>query len=127
MSDELNLDPNPATDEPGFDLDPDGNVEVAGLRIPGPLALRIVEAMRGLYPTVTGELDGPAAVRAVLKYWVTSTLSTYEAQHAAGQVSDQISEIQQAAVKKGQAAMEKAKSDAAQIVETATSSAPPAS
>ncbi len=54
------------------------DVAVAGLLIPAPLATRIIAALRAVYPTLTEGKDDDGAVRAVLIYWITAALETYE-------------------------------------------------
>ncbi len=54
------------------------DVAVAGLLIPAPLAVKIIASLRANYPTLTDGKDDDAAVRAVLVYWITSSLETYE-------------------------------------------------
>lgn len=116
-NDPLNLDPDPATDEPGFDLDAEGNVGVAGLKLPPALAVQVVEAMRALYPSVTGTLNDVQAVRAVLKYWVTVTLSTYAAQKATDTVVEQVVQLQAQAEEASKKARTKAEKAAELIVD----------
>lgn len=64
-------------------INPDGTVGVAGLRIPAPLAQRIIAAFRGLNPDVSAAIptDDDALVRAVLKAWIAERLHTWEGQH----------------------------------------------
>lgn len=94
-------------------------VSVAGLKVPAPLVPRIVASMRGVYPSVTGTLDDDAAVRAVLKFWVTSTLANWESQQWTAPTEEQVAAIQAEATAKAQQASKKAEEDAASIIEAA--------
>ena len=58
-------------------------VRVAGLLVPAALAPRIVAALRATYPALAADKPDDAVVRAVLHYWITSTLESYETQQAA--------------------------------------------
>jgi len=58
------------------------DVQVAGLLVPAPLAARIITAIRGTYEDLTTGLADDAAIQAVLKYWVTNVLASYEASQA---------------------------------------------
>ncbi|MBP2323344.1 hypothetical protein JOF56_003729 [Kibdelosporangium banguiense] len=75
--------------------------------------------MRGLYPTATADLDDEAAVRAVLKHWVTTTLATFEAQRVAAPMAEQVAALQADAQQKEQAAREQAERAAGLITEAA--------
>lgn len=95
-------------------------VPVAGLLVPATLVPRIVAAMRGLYPSVTeGITDDDAAVRAVLKHWVTTTLSTFETAAVAISTADQIEALKAQAEEEARLAREKAEADAGTITEPA--------
>jgi len=52
--------------------------EVAGLEIPEDVALQVIEAFRAIYPTITAGKEDDPAVRAVLIWFITSTLETYQ-------------------------------------------------
>ena len=95
-------------------------VSVAGLQVPAELVPRIIAALRGVYPTVTEGLDDDAAVRAVLKYWVTVTLSSWEAQQVTAQATEAIVVAQQdleTANERSRLAREQAEADAQAIQE----------
>lgn len=66
----------------------DGMVAIAGLRIPGPLAVRIIAALKATYPSVVDGRDDEGAVRAVLIYWITATLADFESRMAEGTALD---------------------------------------
>jgi hypothetical protein len=92
----------------------DAYVAVAGLRVPAPLVPRILAAMRGTYPTVTEGLDDDAAVRAVLKHWVTTTLAAWEEGQIITPLSEQLAQIRAAhAQAERQAAEVRARAEAA--------------
>jgi hypothetical protein len=103
--------------------DPGAAVPVAGLLVPAVLVPRILAAMRGTYPTVTADLDDDAAVRAVLKHWVTATLSAFEAQQVAAPVVDQLAALQEEARIREAAARQEAEAAAGLITDAAPSSA----
>ncbi len=100
-------------------------VPVAGLRVPATLVPRIIASMRGIYPNLTVGLDDEAAVRAVLRYWVTSTLATYEGQQSDEETLAAIEAIQAQADEKARLAREKAIRDAAAIVDAASATTTP--
>ena len=100
-------------------------VSVAGLLVPAPLVPRIVASMRGLYPSVTADLDDEAAVRATLKYWVTTTLSSWEARQVVGDTQQQMDNLQEQAKNRSAVALQKAMEDAASIVEAVEAALPP--
>lgn len=87
-------DPDPTTDQPGWEIDEDGNVNVAGLIIPGPLAVQVIAAMRSIYPSVTDGLADTQAVQAVLKHWVTTTLQEYAARQVTETAAQQLADLQ---------------------------------
>jgi hypothetical protein len=68
--------------------------DVAGLRIPMTLIPRIVAAFRDSYPQITEGLSDDAAVRAVLRDYVSSVLSMYEAKTASEAVQEEIRQKQ---------------------------------
>lgn len=84
------------------------HIPVAGLLVPTPLVPRIIAAIRGMYPTVTADLDDDAAVRAWLKYIVGSTLSTWEGATAQAPVVDAIEEIRADYAQRGEEARQQA-------------------
>lgn len=92
-------------------------VAVAGLLVPAPLVPRIIASLRGTYPQLTADLDDDAAVRAVLKFWVTSTLASYEAARAEAPVSGAVEATRAEYAERAEAARQKALQDAAQIIE----------
>ncbi len=70
------------------------DVSVAGLLIPSTLADRIAKALRAVYPTLTeGRDSDDAAVRAVLIYWITSTLETYEGDLIRAELEREVAEV----------------------------------
>ncbi|WP_394620959.1 hypothetical protein JNUCC0626_18250 [Lentzea sp. JNUCC 0626] len=95
-------------------------VPVAGLRVPASLVPQIIAAMRHLYPTVTADLDDDAAVRAVLRHWVTVTLTTFAAQRVSAPVADRVAAIREEARVAELAAREAAEAAAGLITEAAT-------
>lgn len=91
---------------------------VAGLSIPIRLVPRIIAAFRGTYPNITSELeDDEAAVRAVLRDFVGSTLSIYESRRATELVQEEIEEKRASLEGIANAAFKQAKADAATIVD----------
>lgn len=93
-------------------------VPVAGLLVPAALVPRIMAAMRGLYPEVTnGIADNDAMVRAVLKHWVTVTLSQWESEQAKAPVVDALQQVTAEYETASEDARAKAVSDAALIME----------
>ncbi|MDT8915769.1 hypothetical protein [Amycolatopsis sp. PS_44_ISF1] len=103
--------------------DPTAPVPVAGLLVPAVLVPRIIAAMRGTYPTITADLDDDAAVRAVLKHWVTTTLMTFEAQQVTAPVVDQLAALQEEARVREAEARQKAEAAAGLITDAAPPSA----
>ncbi len=101
------------------------DVAVAGLLIPAPLAARIVAALRAVYPTLTEGKDDDGAVRAVLIYWITSTLETYEGNQLRVQTDATIENVRA----QGNARAEKIRAEvrkaAALIRETPATPTPP--
>ncbi len=92
--------------------------DVAGLRVPLPLVPRIIRAFRGAYPNLTAEIaDDEAAVRAVLRDFVTSTLSIYESRRASEVVQEEIEEKRASLEGIANAAFQKARKDAASITD----------
>lgn len=85
--------------------------------VPAALVPRIVAAFRGTYPGVTEGLEDDPAVRAVLKYWVVSTLTAYEGQQAEAALPAAIEALRQEHAELGRLARAKATADAAEIVE----------
>lgn len=98
----------------------DGYVSVAGLRIPAPLAVRIIAAIRSTYPSVVADRDDEGAVRAVLIHWITTTLSAYEGQQADLSAEETVARLRAEAAEKAAKAREKAVADAKYIQETPT-------
>lgn len=100
------------------DVTPD-YVPVAGLRVPSVLVPRIVASMRGMYPDLTVGLEDDPAVRAVLKFWVTSTLASWETRQVADQAVAQVQAVQAEAAEAAQAVREAAQAAAESITEAA--------
>ncbi len=71
------------------------DVAVAGLLIPAPLAVKIIASLRANYPTHTAGTDDDAAVRAVLVYWITSSLETHEADLVRQQAEQAIARLRE--------------------------------
>lgn len=111
------------TDPPKEDTTPTTptHVPVAGMLVPVQLVPSIVAAMRGTYPLITDGLDDEAAVRAVLRWWVKSTLTEYEARKAESGVDDAVAETRQVYREKAQEARTRAEAAADLITD-----APPA-
>lgn len=65
------------------------------MKVPLALVPRIIEALRKTYPTLTDGLDNDAAVRAVVRYWVVTTLTNYETQKAAAPIAQRVTETQE--------------------------------
>lgn len=80
--------------------------DVMGLKIPLPLAARMIASIRATYPTVVEGLDDDAAVQAVVRHWFTSTLVSYESTRA--------NDLAQKAVRKAVEAAQNAANLAAQ-------------
>lgn len=99
-------------------------VAVAGMRVPAVLVPRIVAAMRGTYPGVTADLDDDAAVRAVLRWWVKSTLTNWEARQAEAPVDDALAETRQTYRNLADAARQQAEADASTITDQPPTSPP---
>jgi len=57
-------------------------VSVAGLEIPADVAALVIVSFRGLYPDITSGKDDDAAVRAVLRWFITSTMETHAGREA---------------------------------------------
>lgn len=54
--------------------------DVAGLRIPAAVVVRVIPAIRARYPEATDSItDDEAAVRAALRAWMIETLADHEA------------------------------------------------
>ncbi len=102
------------------------DVAVAGLLIPAPLATRIIAALRSVYPTLTEGKDDDPAVRAVLIYWITAALETYEGNQLREQTNAAIETVRV----QGNARAEKIRAEvrkaAGLIRETPTVEPPPA-
>lgn len=92
-------------------------VAVAGLLVPAPLVPRIVAALRGTYPTLTAGMTDDQTVRAVLKFWIGSTLSAYEGQVVLGGVDSAVEETRRGYADKADRARAKALKDADAIRE----------
>lgn len=93
-------------------------VPVAGLLVPAALVPRIIAALRATYPDLTMGLEPEAAVRAVLKHWVTITLAAHEAAAAEAPVQQVVEQVQGEYKIKANQAREKALTDANQIVDS---------
>lgn len=89
---------------------------VAGLDVPLDLVPRIIVALRAEYPTLTSSVtDDDAAVRAVLHYWVTSTLASYESKKAEEPVDGAVEAARQQYALAAAQAREKALQDGERI------------
>lgn len=91
--------------------------DVMGMRIPLPLVARIIAALRAEYPDVVEGKDNDAAVRAVVRYWVTTTLVNYEARTAAAAARETAAQATAAVETAAAEAFQKAKDDAQLITE----------
>ncbi len=112
-----------AADEPTTPEIPE--VLVAGLAIPADLAFRILAALRGTYPSLTAGRDDEGVVRAVLLYWITTTLSGYEGQAVYTETEKAIDQLRKENVEKAKKASEKAVVDASRIREAPSGVAEP--
>lgn len=92
-------------------------VSVAGLLVPAELVPRIITALRGTYPGLTADLDDDAAVRAVLKFWISEMLAGFEATVAKAPVEDAVAETRAQYETAAVEARDKALTDAAAIVD----------
>lgn len=100
------------------------HVPVAGLLVPIQLVPRIIQSFRGTYPALTGDLDDEAAVRAVLKHWVTSTLASYESTLVTQETTESVDALLAEVEEKSQVARERAIRDAGYISESPKPAAP---
>lgn len=100
--------------------------EVMGMRVPLPLAARLIEAILTEYPSVTTGKDPDAAVRAVVRYWFVSTLANHEAKKAAAAQQAAASAAQEEVDLKANSAREKALRDAEYIEEITDAPVAPA-
>lgn len=105
---------------------PPTHVPVAGMLVPVQLVPRIVAALRGTYPTITDGLAGDAAVRAVLRWWVKSTLADWEARAAEAPVDDAVAETRQSFRELARQAREQAQAAADLIIDQPPTGPPPA-
>lgn len=105
---------------------PPTHVTVAGLRVPVTLVPRVIASFRGMYPSLTEGLDDDAAVRAVLKEWVTSNLMVWEGLQATGTANETAENLQLEAIEKSTEAQEAARLAADLIVDGGTSVQAPA-
>lgn len=92
-------------------------VSIGGLRIPVPLTSRIFPALRDAYPTITDGLGDEAVVRAVLKWIITTTLSSYEGKLAEDQEVLSVENERERVRERGRLAREQAQRDAEAITE----------
>lgn len=92
-------------------------VKVAGLLVPAALAPRIVAALRATYPGLAADKDDDAVVRAVLHYWIASTLETYEISQAANALAGAKAKLDQDHFASVEAIRKKARQAAATITE----------
>ena len=97
--------------------DADGNVSFAGHKLPTPVAVRLIRALRARYPAVTQGLSDPAAVRAVIRFWFVATLAEAEAQAALAPVGQAVEDVRANFEEKAQTARSKALKDAEAIIE----------
>lgn len=98
---------------------PPTHVSVAGLRVPVTLVPRVIASFRGMYPALTEGLDDDTAVRAVLKEWVTSTLTVWEGMQALGTASEAVETLQTEAADRAAEAQESARA-AADLIDGVT-------
>ena len=97
---------------PGVD-----HLDIAGFRVPAELAVRILAAMRGSYPTITDGLGDDSAFKAVLKHLIVTILVQYEGQIAEAAASEAVKQVQAQFAQKGNDARAKATSDAEAIAD----------
>lgn len=96
---------------------PDGQIQILGLNMPPQLEVRVLEAIRGLYPTLTAGVSDTAAVQAVLRYLATQWLVQWE-QRQAADPDAAVSAARSQALAAQQAAADKAATDAGQITQS---------
>lgn len=101
------------------------DVAVAGLLIPAPLATRIIAALRAVYPTLTEGKDDDGAVRAVLIYWITAALETYEGNLLREQTNAAIETVRVQGNARAEKIRDEVRKAAGLIRETPTSEPPP--
>lgn len=107
--------------EPTSPPDDPATVTVNGLEMPPALWLRVMAAVRGLFPQETFGLSDAAAVQAVMRGIVIDWLCTWEAREAAPDPGEAARLAQQQAMTAINEAMTKARDDAAVIAPTVTS------
>lgn len=61
---------------------PAGQIQILGLNMPPMLEVRLLTAVRGLYPELTAGLSDAGAVQAVLRYVATQWLVEWERQQS---------------------------------------------
>lgn len=94
------------------------------MQVPVQLVPRIVAAMRGTYPTVTDGLDDNDAVRAVLRWWVKSTLADWESRQAEAPVDAAVADTRQLYRDKARQARQAAEAAADLITDLPPETAP---
>jgi hypothetical protein len=67
------------------------------ITVPDALVPRVITALRATYPDLTEGLNDGAASRAVIRYWVRTTVQVYEGTLAAQQAADQQQDAEQTA------------------------------
>lgn len=105
---------------------PDGMIDFAGLKWPPQLIPRFIAMVRGTYSFGVDGLDDAAAVRAWLRWMVSSNLANYEAGLAAAKVEDEVRQIREKYEAAAQAARAKAEKDV-KAIRDGSATPPPAS
>lgn len=67
------------------------------ITIPDALVPRVINAIRGVYPTETTGLTDSEAARAVIKFWVRQTVMEWEGRLAQDNAQTQINQTRQEA------------------------------
>lgn len=88
-------------------------VQIAGADVPGDLAVRIIAAIRGLYPSVVEGKSDVDAVNAMVVEMLTSALVTWEGRQINVEAEEQIEQIRADAQSRSAQAQKAAKEAAA--------------
>lgn len=98
-------------------FDPTAPVEIAGLIVPAEMVPRLIVAFRGVYRQVTETIQNDEeAIQAVLKFWTTQVLETWEGLRAEEELAEQLEQLRQDAYAKRDKARDKARKDAEKIL-----------
>lgn len=101
------------------------DVAVAGLRVPADLAIRIITALRAVYPSVAADRDDEGVVRAVLLHWITTTLAQYEGSKIEALTEAALETVRADQAAKAALARQQAVADAQRIREAPSGAAEP--